>query len=266
MNQIAVGLSLSIAMKTPRLPLLAASAALALSLACGTTLLRADAPDEAKRREAAEELLKARHTEDIVNGTVNRMGEMTDRISDQAAKQAGPPVDQKEFAQKLRTEARDMIKKDFNWEALRPEFVQAYSQAFTEKELKELTAFYETPLGKKLIATEPEISGKLSKLSQEKAMSIMPRVVQHLREMVAATKPAPAPGSSPGNLLTPPLPPGLSAPPPPPPGLMIPPPPPTGAIPSAPPMSAPPAAPSSATAPGATPAVHPNGKAEPGNP
>ena len=115
MNRFALRWSYSIAMKTLCVPRLAACAALALSLACGPTPLRAEtAPDDAKRREAAEELLKARHTEDIINATVNRMGEMTDKISDQAARQAGPSVDQKEFAQKLKTDARDMVKKEFN--------------------------------------------------------------------------------------------------------------------------------------------------------
>ena len=282
-------------MKTSRFPFLAVSAALALGVAGSPTSVRAQAPipapapDDAKRRQAAEELLKVRKTEDLVNSTVTRMGEMTDRISDNAAKQAGASVNPQEFSQKLRTEARDMIRKEFNWEALKPEFVQAYSQAFTETELKEMTAFYQSPTGKKLVAMEPEIQGRLSKLSQEKAMAVMPRVVQHLRELVAATKP---PGSPPSPL-APPLPPGLTAPPSPPPGMMIPPPPPPGmmpnsppaattpaappnftppppppsmAVPPAPPTMTPPPAPSGTAAASSTPAVHPSGKSEPGTP
>ena len=252
-------------MQTPRFSVLAASAALVLGLAGGPSLLRAETPDETRHREAAEEFIKVRKTEDMVNAQINRMGDMTDRISDSAAKQAGASVNPAEFAQKLRTEARDMIRKEFSWESLRPEFVHAYEGAFTEAELKDMIAFYQTPTGKKLVAVEPEISGKLTKLSQERAMSIMPRVVQHLRELVAATKPAGAPG---GNPLAPPLPPGLPIPPPPPPGLMIPPPPPPGAIPSAPPAGTPPPAVPSATpvAPSATaaPTVHSEGKSEPG--
>lgn len=263
-------------MKIPRFSLFAVSTVFALGLVGGPTPVRAETPEEASRRQAAEKLLEIRKTADLVNSTVTRMGDMTDRISDSASKQAGPSVDQKEFGQKMRTEARDMISKEFNWEALKPEFVQAYSQAFTEAELKEMTAFYQTPTGKKLVVLEPEISGKLSKLSQEKAMAIMPRVVQHLRDLVAATKP---PGSSPGPL-APPLPPGMTAPPPPPPGLMVPPPPPPGAMPSAPPTMTqppappsttppppppptmtPPAAPSGTTVP---PAVHPGSMSEPG--
>ena len=267
-------------MPNPRFSLLVASAVLVLGLVGNPTLLRAQtpAPDDAKRHAAAEEYLKARNTEEIVNSTVNRMGEMTDRISDSASKQAGPSVNPQEFAQKLRGEARAMISKDFNWAALRPEFVQAYSQAFTETELKDLTAFYQTPTGKKLVATEPEISGRLSKLSQEKAMSIMPRVVQHLRELVAATKPPGAPGNN-NNLLVPPPPPGLSVPPSPPPGLMIPPPPPPGMVPNAPssgplpvapplaypPFSAkPPMGPSSTVVPSPAPSARPDGRSETG--
>jgi len=34
-------------------------------------------------------------------------------------------------------------------------FVKAYAQRFTEQELKELLAFYKTPVGKKVVAEEP---------------------------------------------------------------------------------------------------------------
>ncbi len=265
-------------MKIPRCSLLAVSAAFALSLACGPTPVRAETPpDDAKRREAAEELLKARKTEDLVNNQANHLMDGTDQVSANFAKQAGAAANQQELLQKMRTETHDLIRKEFNWEALKPEFVQAYSQAFTEAELKEMIAFYQTPTGKKLAALEPEISDKLSKLSQDKVRSIIPHVMQRMREMVAATKP---PGTSTGPQV-PGLPPGMTAPPPPPPGLVIPPPPPPGAVPSAPPTMTPPPAlpgmpsppapptmtpppPPPASTSSTTPAVHPGGKTEPG--
>ena len=229
MSRKGVGFSIPTFMKIPRfLSLAAAAFALVLSA-------RADDADLAKRRMAAEEFLSVRRTEDLVNATATQMGEMTDRISDGASRQAGAGTNPAELAAKLRTEARGMIARELTWDSVRPAFVQAYADAFTEAELHEMTAFYKSPAGQKLVATDPQVLGQMEKSSREKAMALMPRVVQRLREMVAATNP---PGSSPPSL-APPLPPGLTVPPAPP-ANMLPP-----AVPPAaprPPLAPPPAA------------------------
>ena len=216
-------------MKTLRFLPLAALVWSALILTC-----HADDAEAAKRHAAAEEFLKVRRTEDLVNATATQLGEMTDRISEGASKQAGAGTNQTELVAKLRAEARGMIAKEFTWDSVRPAFVQAYADAFTEVELKEMTAFYKTPAGQKLVATDPKVLGQLEKTSREKAMSLMPRVVQRLRELVAETNP---PGSAPPSL-APPLPPGLAVPPAPPANMV----PPTAPPPARPPLAPPPAA------------------------
>ena len=217
-------------MKIPRFLPLAAVVASALVLTC-----RADDADTAKRRAAAEEFLAARRTDDLINTTATQLGEMTDRISDGASKQAGAGTDQGALAAKLRAEARGMIARELTWDGVRPAFVQAYAEAFTEAELKEMTAFYKSPVGQKLVANDPRVLGQMEKTSREKAMSLMPRVVQRLRELVAQTNP---PGSAPPSM-APPLPPGL-VPPPAPPSNMVPP---MAPPPARPPLALPPAAP-----------------------
>ncbi len=265
-------------MKIPRFSLLAVSAVFALGLAGGLTPVRADPPPpDAGRRAAAEEFLRVRKTEDLVNSTVARMGDMTDRISDSASKQAGPSVNQQEFSQKLRSEARAMITKELNWEAMKGEFVQAYSQAFTEAELKEMTAFYADPNREKTrrhgtrnfrqaLEAQPG-KGDVHHAARRAA----PARTGHGHEaarFVARVDGAGAPAghdrAAPAAAWdddSPPPPPGAvpSAPP-----SMIPPPAPPTAVP--PPVPPAPVAPSGTAAPSSTSAVHPGGKTEPGTP
>ncbi len=46
---------------------------------------------------------------------------------------------------------------EVKWDDLRPKFVEVYMKEFTEQELKEMVAFYESPTGKKTLATMPAL-------------------------------------------------------------------------------------------------------------
>ncbi len=56
-----------------------------------------------------------------------------------------------------------------------------YAQHFTEQELKDLLAFYKTPLGKKLIAQEPIALDQSLKATQAWAVHFSDEVVQRFR-------------------------------------------------------------------------------------
>jgi uncharacterized protein len=49
------------------------------------------------------------------------------------------------------------LNKYMNWESLKEEIITAYTQEFTEQELKQLTEFYKTPLGKKAVEKMPKL-------------------------------------------------------------------------------------------------------------
>jgi hypothetical protein len=76
-------------------------------------------------------------------------------------------------------------------EALAPEFekaspalydktAQIYASIFTIDELKQLLAFYQTPLGRKLLQSQPEITNGEIKLSQDFTKTVMARVNDRL--------------------------------------------------------------------------------------
>lgn len=56
--------------------------------------------------------------------------------------------------------------KYISWELMKDQLAVVYAQEFSEKELKDLTAFYHTPLGKKLSSKLPTLSQKGAKIGQ----------------------------------------------------------------------------------------------------
>ena len=57
-----------------------------------------------------------------------------------------------------------------------------YTQAYTEAELKELTAFYLTKTGQKSLAVTPELMAKGSMIGQQRVQQNLPE----LRRMIEA--------------------------------------------------------------------------------
>ncbi len=67
----------------------------------------------------------------------------------------------------------DWLKKYMTWSSMQPELVKLYTDTYSEAELKELAAFYRTPVGQKSLAKNPELMQKTAmigaRLGQEHA-------------------------------------------------------------------------------------------------
>jgi hypothetical protein len=64
---------------------------------------------------------------------------------------------------------------------LERDIIRIYAQAFTEEELKDLLAFYKSPLGKKVIEQEPKVIDSSMAHAEEWAGKLAEEVVQKLR-------------------------------------------------------------------------------------
>ena len=69
--------------------------------------------------------------------------------------------EQKAAMQKAQDEAHALVNQQLGWDSVKPEFIAAYADAFTDDELKGLVAFYNSPLGQKLIEKQPAVTEKM---------------------------------------------------------------------------------------------------------
>ena len=74
------------------------------------------------------------------------------------------------------------FQKHMSWESLEFEFIYMYSQAFTAKELKELTAFYETPTGKKTIEKMPQLMAQGAQIGSARVQENMAELEAMIKE------------------------------------------------------------------------------------
>lgn len=73
------------------------------------------------------------------------------------------------------------FKKELNPEALINMIIPIYDKHYTEQDIKELTAFYQTPIGKKVIATTPMIMQESFEAGQSWGQKIGGKVIENLK-------------------------------------------------------------------------------------
>lgn len=64
----------------------------------------------------------------------------------------------------------DFFHKYINWENLSDDIKKVYKESFTEQEIRDLIAFYQTETGQKLAKISPELTEKTAKISQQMVM------------------------------------------------------------------------------------------------
>jgi hypothetical protein len=126
--------------------------AIALGLLAAALLTPAlpAAADEAAKTAAAEELL-------LAMGIDRTLEEIQDnKLAAISAQQPGliPYKDT----------LKAFLSKHLNWEALKESLIAIYAAEFSTAELKELTAFYRTPTGKKLAERTPTLKAAENRL------------------------------------------------------------------------------------------------------
>ncbi len=121
--------------------------------------------DEASQRAAAATLLSNMEMEKVMSQSVDQMLQMQ--------------VQQNPAIAPYQAQIKAFLTKHMSWEAMKDDMAKIYAAEFTEPELKELNAFYQTPLGKKTLQKMPTLLAKGAEIGQK-------RVQEHLPELQAA--------------------------------------------------------------------------------
>jgi hypothetical protein len=100
--------------------------------------------DAQSHRKAAETLLLTMEVD-------KSLPQMTAQVVETQVQQNPQLAPQREILQRFLT-------KYLNWESVKEDTITAYTQEFTEPELKKLTEFYKTPVGKKASEKLPKLA------------------------------------------------------------------------------------------------------------
>jgi hypothetical protein len=124
--------------------------------------------DEQSHRTAAENLL-------IVMEVDKSLQPLAEQVLEKQLQQNLQLAPQREVLQKFLT-------KYLSWASVRQETITAYTQAFTEPELQQLTEFYTTPLGKKVHEKMPQLAFIAGQIGLQQAQAHQTELRQMLEE------------------------------------------------------------------------------------
>ena len=102
---------------------------------------------------------------------------------------------------------------EINFDDVRPKMVEIYVRDFSEDDLKQIVAFYESPVGQKTIKNMPNVMRQTAMIAQEYTKEKIPSLNAQLTPILVkyrdlmqsaggggpAPAPAPAPGPGPGG-------------------------------------------------------------------
>jgi uncharacterized protein len=121
--------------------------------------------DQASHHAAAESLLNQMDMEKMLTQSIDQMLK--------AQVQANPTIAPYE------PQMRAFFAKYMSWASMKEDTINIYMGEFSEDELKQLAAFYQTPVGRKSIQKMPGLLAKGMEMGQR-------RVQEHLPELQAA--------------------------------------------------------------------------------
>lgn len=104
------------------------------------------------------------------------------------------PGDRPEIRDKIISIYEEEMKRSFTVEKLNAYIIPIYDKYFTGDELIALIAFYETPLGKKVVGVLPQIYTESSNAGEKLGLEVQERATERItNEVLPNIKPAPKP-------------------------------------------------------------------------
>lgn len=133
-----------------------------------TSPLRAQTPEarSATHEAAAAELFEVIQLEDQATATLAAV----------LANGAGP----EEYRGTIAAALSEFFDTYMTWDVVRPMYLRIYMEVYTEQELRELAAFYRTPLGTKTI----QEAARMTRLTVEASTHLIEEHREHLQRIV----------------------------------------------------------------------------------
>lgn len=156
--------------------------------------------DDASMRKAVEELLNQTRTEAMVSRLRSQLDgqlqQMVDSVTGATARESMTST-QKAAVQKFLDRSSAAFGEAMDWAHLKEFMIKTYSESFTESEIRELTAFYRSPIGQKAVDKMPAITEASMRNMRTQMQAIAPKLQAIGREFSEEYKKATPAASAP---------------------------------------------------------------------
>ncbi|TKB46005.1 DUF2059 domain-containing protein [Ferrimonas sediminicola] len=136
--------------------------------------------DPQSKQQMINELIDVMQMESSTDATYEQMDGMMKGLS----AQMGIKPEEQPIYDRFYEKMTELFKEEVSWQKLSPVMVESYQKHFTEREIREMLAFYKTETGQSIIAKQPLVMQEAAMASQQIIRVLMPKI-QALSEEVA---------------------------------------------------------------------------------
>lgn len=129
-------------------------------------------------RESVEILLGLSGAESLMSSTNAYTDQIAQDIMKEVRKGKVLSAEQQRRSDEVYASLLSMVRREFNWDAMKPRYVQLYLDTFDQAEVDGLIAFYQSPFGIAFIAKSPALLENAMRLGAEVVASLLPKLKQ----------------------------------------------------------------------------------------
>jgi uncharacterized protein len=138
--------------------------------------------------ESVEALLAVTKTESMLDSMYSSVEQIMRQSMQQAALGKTLTQEQQQVIDTVPQKFMVVVRAEFTWDKLKPQFVQLYRETFDQEEIDALVAFYRSTVGQGFINKMPIVLQKSMALSQAQMQTLVPKMKAAIEQAMAEAK------------------------------------------------------------------------------
>ena len=139
-------------------------------------------------QESVESLLASMKTASLMDSMYGGMEQMMRQGMEQSLQGKPLNAEQRRILDAVPAKFVAVIRAEFNWDKMKPQYVQLYRDTFEQDEVDGLVAFYASPAGQAFVNKMPVVMQKSFSISQSLMQSLTPKIAAAIKDAMAEAK------------------------------------------------------------------------------
>lgn len=123
-----------------------------------------------------QKLLTLTDAQKLNDAAIVNSNEMIDSSLKPVLKLDNMTAERKKIVESFLEEYKQIVRDEFSWEKMLPDYIRIYKETFTEEEIQDLITFYESPTGRMFVQKMPVIMDKASTVMRQRMTAILVRM------------------------------------------------------------------------------------------
>ncbi len=142
--------------------------------------------DDASKNAKIEQLFNLSKVDKTVQSGIDQTMDQMKGVLQQIYGTSLPP-DQVKNVEELQGRIGKILVDTLSWEKLKPVYIKIYADAYTERQIDDLVAFFKTPTGQAMVDKGPALAEKGGQAAQQRLSAVMPAIQKLMKDFAPST-------------------------------------------------------------------------------